>query len=253
MLSIGECDDIREIYKVMMRFAETRRAGQWLVDVAPFLAKVPLYNMFSNWKRRGEEIHKLDSQVWMRFWKQMCTTIEEGTAPHSFGKGFVQSDWAKKGLDELQAAYILGNMIEAGSETTSVQLNNTIVGILSRGRGVVDAAHEELDRVIGDNRTPTFEDEEDLPYIRAMVKEIHRWRFVNKFGTDHCASEDMWYKDFFIPKGSQIVINTWALHYDPVRFPEPEKVSNLILYPAYHEGQSTSEHQRSHAWFRKVQ
>jgi cytochrome P450 len=60
-------------------------------------------------------------------------------------------------------------MIEAGSETTAQVLNNTIVGLLSNPEAV-KACHEELDRVIGDDRTPTFEDEPNLPYIRALVK-----------------------------------------------------------------------------------
>jgi len=60
-------------------------------------------------------------------------------------------------------------MIEAGSETTSQALNNTIVGLLSNP-DAVKKAHEELDRVIGGDRTPTFEDEKSLPYIRAIVK-----------------------------------------------------------------------------------
>ena len=49
-------------------------------------------------------------------------------------------------------------MIEAGSETTSQALNNIIVGLLSNP-SVVDKAHEELDRVVGSDRTPTLEDE----------------------------------------------------------------------------------------------
>ena len=60
-------------------------------------------------------------------------------------------------------------MIEAGSETTSQALNNIIVGLLSNPE-VVEKAHEELDRVIGSDRTPTFNDEPKLPYIRAIVK-----------------------------------------------------------------------------------
>jgi cytochrome P450 len=60
-------------------------------------------------------------------------------------------------------------MIEAGSETTSQALNNIIVGLLSNP-SVVGKAHEELDRVVGSDRTPTFEDEHRLPYIRALVK-----------------------------------------------------------------------------------
>lgn len=60
-------------------------------------------------------------------------------------------------------------MIEAGSETTSQALNNIMVGLLSNP-SVVDKAHDELDRVVGSDRTPTFEDEPRLPYIRAIVK-----------------------------------------------------------------------------------
>jgi cytochrome P450 len=39
-----------------------------------------------------------------------------------------------------------GGLIEAGSETTSMQLNNMLVGILSNP-DVLVRAHEELDRV----------------------------------------------------------------------------------------------------------
>lgn len=177
--------------------------------------------MFSNWRQFGDDIHKTDAAVWMGFWNDMVAEVNHGTAPHSFGKGFVQSDYLSKGLDELQAAYVCGTMIEAGSDTTSKQLNNSIVGILSRGKEVVEKAHEELDRVVG-MRTPSFDD--DLPYIRAMVKEVMRWRFVNKFGTNHYATEDGWYKGYFIPKGSVVMINIWGIHYDPTRYPDPETV-----------------------------
>ena len=58
----------------------------------------------------------------------MVNEVKKGEAPHSFGKGFVQSDFQSRGLDELQAAYVCGTMIEAGSDTTSTQLNNSMVG-----------------------------------------------------------------------------------------------------------------------------
>ena len=159
---------------MLERFGKVRRPGQWLVDTFDVLARLPAFDLISDWRRFGAECHRKDSEIWMGFWNEMRKEIDNGTAPHSFGKGFVQSNYSKKGLDELQAAYVLGTMIEAGSETTSVQLNNTIVGILSRGNTVLDAAHEELDRVVGLDRTPTFDEEPNLPYIRAMVKEVHR-------------------------------------------------------------------------------
>ena len=60
-------------------------------------------------------------------------------------------------------------MIEAGSETTSAMLNNALIGMLSNP-STIDAAHEELDRVVGPDRTPGFDDEKDLPYIRGIIK-----------------------------------------------------------------------------------
>ena len=36
-------------------------------------------------------------------------------------------------------------------------------------------AQEEVDRVTGSNRLPTFADREDMPYVNALVKEILRW------------------------------------------------------------------------------
>ena len=35
-------------------------------------------------------------------------------------------------------------------------------------------AHEELDRVIGNDRLPSIQDRESLPYINAICKELMR-------------------------------------------------------------------------------
>ena len=37
-------------------------------------------------------------------------------------------------------------------------------------------AQEEIDEVVGRSRMPTFADRDHLPYIRAIVKEVLRWR-----------------------------------------------------------------------------
>jgi cytochrome P450 len=112
-------------------------------------------------------------------------------------------------------------MIEAGSETTAQVLNNTIVGLLQNPEAV-KKAQEELDRVIGDDRTPTINDEQILPYIHAIGKETLRWRHVNKLGQNHYVIQDDWYEGMFIPKNTIIMLNQWAMHYNPEEFPEPE-------------------------------
>lgn len=44
-------------------------------------------------------------------------------------------------------------------------------------------AQEELDRVVGTDRLPTFEDRESLPYIEAIIREAYRMLPVLPLGT----------------------------------------------------------------------
>jgi cytochrome P450 len=86
-----------------------------------------------------------------------------------------------KELSFREFAWVTQAVFGAGSDTTAATLNTFILGITCFPETLV-AAQEELDRVIGTERLPTFEDEEKLPYIRAMVKETLRWRPVAVLG-----------------------------------------------------------------------
>ena len=70
-------------------------------------------------------------------------------------------------------------------------------------------AQEEIDRVIGQNRLPSFEDRENLPYIDATVKEVLRWHPVAPMGLPHTSTEDDVCEGYFIPKGSMLFANVW--------------------------------------------
>lgn len=43
-------------------------------------------------------------------------------------------------------------------------------------------AQEELDRVVGSDRLPTFSDRKNLPYVDALVREAIRWHPVVPLG-----------------------------------------------------------------------
>lgn len=111
-------------------------------------------------------------------------------------------------------------MIEAGSETTSAALNSTI-RYLAVFKEAQEKAHQEISSVVGDDRMPNFNDEKDLSYIRAMVKETLRIRPVTNIGTPHFTTEDIVYRDFYIPKGTVVSINQYAIHYDD-RYENPD-------------------------------
>ena len=77
-------------------------------------------------------------------------------------------------------------------------------------------AQAELDAVIGRSRIPTFPDLSSLPYLRAMVKEVLRWRSSLPVGIPHRSLEDDWYEGMFIPKGTTCIVNVGLCNQDPI-------------------------------------
>jgi cytochrome P450 len=113
-------------------------------------------------------------------------------------------------------------MIEAGSETTSGTLNSALLHLVANPQ-CIKRAHEELSRVIPAGRAPTFDDEPQLPYIRSIVKEILRLKPVAAIGSPHYTTDDVLYKDMWIPKGTIVTVFQWAIHADPTRWDQPDK------------------------------
>ena len=101
----GDSEDVRRIYGVLARFGTYRQPGSFLVDQFPALADNLLFDFVSNWRRYGATIHKADAEVYSYYWNKMKNEVEAGTAQHSWGKGFVRSNYEKHGIDELGAAY----------------------------------------------------------------------------------------------------------------------------------------------------
>ena len=70
-------------------------------------------------------------------------------------------------------------------------------------------AQEEIDRIIGPNRLPGFEDREKLSYIDAIVMEVLRWHPVGPMGVPHVAEADDVCEGYLIPKGALLLTNIW--------------------------------------------
>lgn len=98
---------------------------------------------------------------------------------------------------------------------------------------------EEIDNIVGCDRLPEFEDLPRLPRVRAVVKETLRWRPVSAGGIPHCSTKDDVYGGVFIPAGTNIHPNQWAIHRDPELYPDAETfLPDRWLessYPTYRE------------------
>ncbi|KAF1977253.1 cytochrome P450 [Bimuria novae-zelandiae CBS 107.79] len=212
---------IKKIYTVLENFTAMTAPGAYAIDSFPSLTFLP-ERLMGNWKTAGRKAFEHDSRVYMDLWERLKHETNAGTARDCFTKTFYLNGPEKSGIDDLAAAYTCGGLIEAGSETTATTLNNFMLAMTLFGEAQ-RRAQEELDRVVGDARLPSWEDENELPYVRSLIKEVLRWRPVNKFGMTHATSEDDWYEGYFVPKGAVAVLNWWAIHRDPDLWENPDE------------------------------
>jgi len=143
----------------------------------------------------------------------------------------------KYGLTNLEIASLNGNLFGAGSDTSSSTLCTFTLACVAFP-DALPKAWEELDRVVGPYRSPGLDD--DLPYIRAFVKEVFRWRSVAIIGGQpHAPIQDDYYKvcellkrspnfsnsvqGWYIPKNTWVQGNVWAIHRSENEFPEPDR------------------------------
>ncbi|KAF9002188.1 cytochrome P450 [Cyathus striatus] len=107
-------------------------------------------------------------------------------------------------------------------------------------------AQEEIDEVLGKGRMPEFSDRSSLPYVEAVMQEVLRWNTIVPSGVPHSSIENDVYEGMFIPKGTVLIPNAFAIlrdesiytdpdTFNPSRYlPKPE--GNAEPYPIGHFG-----------------
>lgn len=73
---------------------------------------------------------------------------------------------------------------------------------------IQEKAQAEIDVVIGTERLPNLQDQDQLPYIEALIKECHRFNPIVPL-IPHSNETDDIYRGFKIPKGAWIMANSW--------------------------------------------
>lgn len=196
--------------------------GAFLVDSIPILKYVPSWFPGAGFKRKA---------AFWRKWATMLVEIPFEAAQKEIASGTAKPSFVSacfNDLDEsknIEAQKIVirdtaGNFFVGGADT-SVSSINTFILQMTRNPEIQAKAQAELDRVLGPNTLPTFADEASLPYIAAIVKEVLRWHAVTPLGVPHYLTEDDEYNGYFLPKGSIVAGNVWAILHDKNDYPDP--------------------------------
>ncbi|CAO2187029.1 unnamed protein product [Urochloa humidicola] len=114
--------------------------------------------------------------------------------------------------DGVKASILL---ITGGTDTSSVTVE-WAMSELMRKPDALTKAIEELDRIVGRDRLVTEGDIPNLPFLEAVVKESMRLHPVVPMLIPRVSREDTSVNGYDIPKGTRVLVNTWAIGRDPM-------------------------------------
>ncbi|KAL4259189.1 cytochrome P450 family protein [Pleurotus pulmonarius] len=198
--------------------------GGTMVDLFPILMNLPswfpgtYYASFARkWRWAAEALHN-------RPYEYVKKRMAEGTAQPSFLQEQLEATSGKT-LTKDEIGDIKGSaavIFAAGGETTWASLETFFLAMLHYP-DVQKKGQEEIDRVIGPDRLPTFDDFDSLPYVQCVTQEILRWHPAGPLGVPHRSTEDDTYRGMFIPKGSIVFSNIMGMALDENVYAEPTK------------------------------
>ncbi|RXW22172.1 hypothetical protein EST38_g3677 [Candolleomyces aberdarensis] len=226
-------DDIRQnealihnAEALIQGFHKAAAPGRYLVNSFPSLRHVPAWFPGAGFKRHLEALSQMSFNT-------IHHPFEEAKLDYAHGKkgqhpsmaaSFIdsiseESDGIREEMEDV-ARGVCGIAYLGGAET-SVSSGLALIYALGSHPEVQTKAQTEIDSFVGPDRLPTMDDIKDLPYVRAIVKELNRWFTILPLGLAHSNTEDDEYDGYFIPKGTIILTNNWATMHNPDVFDSP--------------------------------
>lgn len=150
-----------------------------LPNIMGFLRYIPA--AISPWKRKERARHALEDRLFSANVDYVKRSMAAHQAEPSFTRTFFESkesqdetERAKWGADPGEASHVVGLMAIAGALTIGSPIQSYLLAMCHYPQWQ-RALQEEIDTVL-QGRCPQWEDREKLPLLRAVVKEVMRWR-----------------------------------------------------------------------------
>ncbi|XP_041068356.1 cytochrome P450 2K6-like [Carcharodon carcharias] len=116
---------------------------------------------------------------------------------------------------------LITELFAAGTETTSTTLRWGLL-LMMKYPEIQKRVQEEIDREIGTERPPRMEDQQRLPYTKAVIYEIMRFASVITMITRENIA-DTHLRGYFIPKRSHIIIVLLSVLRDKTYWEKPDE------------------------------
>ncbi|KAK1230345.1 hypothetical protein PQX77_006555 [Marasmius sp. AFHP31] len=187
------------------------------VDFLPFLKWVP--ERWAKWKTEVKQCRKHQMDLYFGLLDETIKRMERGEENGCQMEELIMRQ-EELGLNREMVGRLGGALLQGGSDTFTGFLRSVVLMMIAFPESQ-KKAQAELDRVVGPHRLPTLEDLPDLPYIRAIIQEVNRFRPPVPL-IPHATSALEEYRGFLIPKGTAIFVNVWGMFHDPDMYDHPD-------------------------------
>ncbi|KAK0234191.1 cytochrome P450 [Armillaria fumosa] len=196
--------------------------GACLVDYIPNLKYLPGWMPGTKFLRLARAWRKEVEEVTEETFKYTAESVVKGCAPPSYVSENLTKIETSENTPHLEIIRDTAvAAFSAGTDTTVSAVLSAILAFLLYPE-VQARAQAEVDAVIGHGtRLPNFDDRPQLPYIDAIVLETLRWNPVVPLGIAHRTMKEDVYRGYYIPAGTTVIGNAWAMLHDEKDYPNP--------------------------------
>ncbi|THG97275.1 hypothetical protein EW026_g4689 [Hermanssonia centrifuga] len=201
--------------------------GIWPVDIFPSLQHLPLWFPGAGFKRKAIQWRAKMEEFVDRPYQLVKERMKDGTAVPCFVTTLLddlRDEKSQKPLDaqrDFDIRWTANSMYSASIDTTITVVQHFLLAMITHPQ-VLKKAQDEMDRVVGNGRLPTFDDRTALPYLECVMSEVLRWGVPVPMGLPHRLMEDDVYNGMFIAKGTLVFANIWNMLRNDELYPNPD-------------------------------
>lgn len=217
-LKSGRDPDCRTILRIVHELERVASPGAYLVDIFPSMLHIP--DFLAPWKRYLKRHQKADEAFFTSMVDRTRADIQAGKSSRSWARTWLETK-DKWGLTDREAIYMFGSVFDAAATSTSSAMMSFVLAMV-RNPAWFAKLQAEVDRVVGPDRLPSYDDMPHLSTLRACVKETMRYYPVTAGGFPHKLTQDDVYEGYYLKAGTIVHPVQWAIHRDEELYPDPD-------------------------------
>ena len=164
-------------------------------------------------------------------------TVDPDRRPDLLDMMLGEGPGGEEPLDDTSLLNNFCTLFLAGHDTTATTLSMAL-NLLALNPAAQDKAREEAKAVVGEKKSPSFEDQKQMPYITNVIKETMRMYPPVMVMPPRELTKDVEVKGKVLKKGTLVTIPSYTLQHDRELWKDPFK-----FLPERHE-----ERHHPYAW-----